>query len=496
MIPAFAVALLLAAAPLGAQPPALIVVISVDQMRADYLVRFSKEFTGGFARLLKEGAVFRHARHAHVPTETSPGHAALMTGCFPAEHGIVGNEWWDRTEARMIYAVEDPEHGRSPVNLRCPALGDALKAAHSDSRVISVSYKDRAAVLMGGQRPNIAVWYDRQAGQFVSSGYYGRLPDWVWNWDAQLKIPADQRDTIAFTPRMDEMTLAFATEAISRENLGGRGVPDLLAVGLSVTDLVGHRHGPDGEEMHAQIVALDKSLGTFISGLDARFGRGGYALALSSDHGVSPIPETSRGRTVRVAPEKLLERLEKNLRDPFGAPPKAGARWALDIHSPYVYLDLAGAVEAKIDPDELRAEAARALRSEPAVSRVYLPSRLAGKADEADYAAEFRRSYDPERSGDVLILFKTGSVISDAESGTVHGLPYADDADIPMLLMGSGIKPGRYDREALATDLAPTLGRVLELDFPPHSPSRVLTEALVVPDRGAKPAVRADGKGA
>lgn len=460
--------LLAAALPLAASAaaPALTVVISVDQMRPDYFERFSKEFTGGFARLARDGAVFTQARHGSVPTETAPGHAALMTGCFPSQHGIVGNEWWDKKRGRAIYAVEDPERWRGPVNLECPTLGDALKSASPSSRVVSISGKDRAAILMGGLKADLVLWFDKGAGQFVSSGYYGRMPDWVWNWNGGLRIPPADLKTLSSTPRYDALTLDLAAKAIDEERLGARGVPDLLAISLSATDIIGHAHGPDSAEVRTQLLALDESLGVFLDGLDRRFGRDGYALALSADHGVNPLPEKSSvPGALRLLEDGLARDLEAALTAKLGAPPKGSARWVQDLHSPYASLE-----------DAAVAAAADWLSRHPAVAHVFTPAELARDGD-GPYAEVFRRSYHLSRSGDLMILFKRGVVVGGPE-GTVHGLPYDDDARVPLILMGAGIKPGRNDGSVLATDLAPTLARLLVIGLAPRAPSRVLVEAL------------------
>lgn len=454
--------------PLGASAaaPALTVVISVDQLRADQVTRFEKDYAGGFARLVRDGAVFTQARHGSVPTETAPGHAALMTGCFPSQHGIVGNEWWDKKRGRAIYAVEDEERWRGPANLECPTLGDALKAASPSSRVVSISGKDRAAILMGGRKADLALWYDKSAGQFISSGYYGRMPDWVWNWGGALRIPAADREKIPSTPRYDAMTLDLAAKAIDEEKLGARGVPDLLAISLSATDIIGHAHGPDSAEVRAQLLALDASLGAFLDGLDRRFGRDGYALALSADHGVNPLPEKSSAPgALRLLEDGIARDLEAALTAKLGAPPNGSGRWVLDLHSPYVSLE-----------DAAVAAAADWLSRHPAVAYVYTPAELAATGD-GPYADVFRRSYHPSRSGDLMILFKRGVVVGGPE-GTVHGLPYDDDARVPLIFMGAGIKPGRSDERVMATDLAPTLARLLGIHLAPRAPSRVLVEAL------------------
>ena len=77
--------------------PRLILLIAVDQFRQDYLERFGDLFAkNGIKRLMREGAVWEQAHYDHVPTYTACGHATMMTGAYPAETGIVGNEWIER----------------------------------------------------------------------------------------------------------------------------------------------------------------------------------------------------------------------------------------------------------------------------------------------------------------------------------------------------------------------------------------------------------------
>lgn len=470
-----------------AAPPRLTVVLVVDQMRADYLERFTGEYLGGFARLVRGGAIFTHARHGHVPTETAPGHAALLTGCFPSQHGVINNYWWDRGSGKEVYAVDDPDHGRSPVHELCPALGDLLKAASPESKVVSISGKDRAAILMGGHKPDLALWYDSSSGQFISSGYYGRLPDWVWNWDDKLRIPPDQRQDLQAMPLLDAMTLQLAKYAVEKENLGNHAVPDLLAVSLSATDYIGHKKGPESLEMRNQLVSLDLELALFFDFLDKTVGPGNYILALSSDHGVLPIPESEAGKAMhasRLSDEDFLGGLGAAFSRRFGSPVSAGAKWILNVDMPNIYLNMLLAKQMSLEPAMFRREAADILRKDPRVAAVYRPEDFlpSGSKAAGPYAEAYRLSYNQDRSGDLMVLLKEGVLYSrkDLEFTTSHGTPYDYDSHVPLVLMGSGVRPGRYDRAVLAEDLAPTLGRLLGLDMPPKQPARVLVEALAV----------------
>lgn len=472
----------------AAPRPRLAVLISVDQLRGDFFRRFGARLTGGLARAAREGARFERARHGSVPTETSPGHAALATGCFPSQHGIVANSWWDRDARSSRYSVEDPELSRSPAALQCPTLGDALKSSLPGARVVSLAGKDRAAILMGGRSPDLALWYNKTTGHFVSSGYYGPAPDWVWDFGARLRIPKPERSSLTRTSRYDRLVLDLAERAVSEMSLGRGPAPDLLLLGLSATDLIGHAWGPDSPQMEAHLLALDRALGGFFDMLDRTLGREGWVLALSSDHGVAPIPETPAAAASgarRVGHSAFADELESALAARFGTRP--GRPWVAGIYPPHVYVDgpLAAAEHAR-----------RFLMAHPAVAHVYLKSELMGNAGGGPFAEEFRRSAHT-RSGDLLMLLKEGVLLEDGDTGTGHGLPYDDDARVPLLFAGPGVRPGVYEAPALATDLAPTLGRLLGVPFPPREPSRVLWEALGSapggPGLSAAPAIRPVG---
>lgn len=466
------VASLFLAARVSAAAPALAVVISVDQMRADYLTRFGPEFKGGFARLLRDGAVYTAARQGHVPTETAPGHAALLTGCFPAKHGIIGNAWWDRAEGKEVKSVDGPGGAQGPGREMCPTLGDALKKSRPESRVVSVGGKSRVAILMGGRTPDLALWYDWKGGRFGSSAYYAPLPSWLEDWNKSNEVPAGRRESLPSTSEFDARILSLSSRAVDEVGLGrGRSV-DLLLVGLSATDILGHEVGPDSPKMREQILALDALLGSFFDSLDRRIGPGRWTVALSADHGVTPLPEESKAPGAeRVLEDRLVEEAEGFLRRELGVPPAGAPRWLLAFHAPHAWL--AG---PKALPVARKFFSARRY-----VERVYDPKELAAPATKGPRVDEFRRSVYPGRSGDLLVLFKPGVIMAEGPHGTTHGRPDDDDARVPLILMGAGVKPGVHGEETLATDLAPTLAKLVGADLKPSAPSRVLTEALAAP---------------
>lgn len=354
-------ALLLAPLPLAAAAkPSLIVVISVDQMRADYLDRFRPFFAkDGFNRFLERGAVFPEARHRHAVTFTGPGHASIGTGLDPRHHGIVGNLWYDLERNHSVYCVEDwrtswvgqgenapqriPIAPASPLQLSGDSLGERLKEKFPQSRVVGIALKDRAAVLMAGRKADAVLWFEERFGRFVTSSYYPPNPSLIsfdkelpaffadpahrsWRLSGRISEKDLERITvdppelhgaknppegygasfphtlsnlkaIVSSPWGDQLILLLARLAIRDLQLGSHeGSPDLLFVGMSSTDYYGHWFGPDSKEIADGIVRLDLTLQGFFEWLDRQVGEDRVLLFLTADHGVQPLPEVIRAK--------------------------------------------------------------------------------------------------------------------------------------------------------------------------------------------------------
>jgi len=329
--------------------------IVVDQFRYDYLERFDDLFgPNGFRRLTRDGASWAQSNYDHMPTYTAPGHGTMMTGAYPAESGIIGNEWLDRPSGKRITSVTDEsvkllgglpnDPAASPSRLMASTVGDEMRLATNDrSKVIGISVKDRSAILPAGRHANAAYWFSISSGTMVSSTYYfNQLPAWVTSfnntkpadkyfgakWERLLpeseylkRVGPDNPswenvsgwgDTNSFphtitggatkpernfyigldySPFTNDMLVSFAQEAIINEQLGKDDDTDVLTVSFSANDYVGHRFGPYSQEVMDVTLRTDRNVATLLDFVDARVGLANTLVAFTADHGVSPIPE-------------------------------------------------------------------------------------------------------------------------------------------------------------------------------------------------------------
>lgn len=517
--------------------PRLVLVVSVDQMRFDYLTRFRPLFCGGFREMWERGAVFNNAHFDYANTATGPGHSVLLSGRNPSHSGIVANRWWDPLARAWVNVVDDPVQapvggagrGASPVNFIGFTVGDVLKKASPASRVVGVSLKDRSAILMAGRRADAAYWYETAHGGFVTSTYYMAAPPaWLAAWNARRypdrfagqpwtrllpeariyeeyagadrlagewdnvdvtfphairgKPPAKEfYDDFRRTPFADEMTLDFALEAMDAHGLGRDDATDLLAVGFSATDVIGHTYGAGSQEVMDQLLRLDRTIGRLLEEVDRRVGAGRTLVVLSGDHGSLPLVETLRAHGIaarRVAPAVLETAVTEALARRF---PGAGNLVAA-FDTPNVYLDLDRIREKGLRREDVEAAVGKALVATGLVRAVYTQDTLMhdGPAGDA-FLALFRNSFFQPRSPHVMALLEESIYLDARPGGTGHGTAYAYDRHVPVIFMGPGIAAGVHDGPCGPQHIAPTLGALLGLDYPLQDADRLLSEVTALP---------------
>ena len=520
------------AAPPPSAKPAVVVLVMVDQFRADYVDKYGGRWTKGLRRLIDTGAYFRDAAYPYASTETCPGHATVATGSFPRTHGIIANGWYDRAAEKAIVCTADAtqpvaigggnayeSHGVQ--RLRVPTLADELRAqAPGGARVIALSLKARASIMMAGHAGNTVAWLE-DSGSWATSTTYAKSPDravdafvrahpiepdesrvwtllrpastyafdddglaeqvpdgWTAKFPHSLARPAGV-DRIFYdnwrrTPFADQY-LGRMAASISRD-LGHRQGIDLLALSFSALDYVGHRFGPSSIEVQDTLARLDVTLGTLFDALDASVGRGRYVVAMTSDHGVAPLPEQSAaagvdaGRTIVAG---IQPALDAALTPALGAGPHflRGSELAGNASTDvYFTKDVLDALAARPD---LRRSVVNAAVKVPGIARAIWATELA-QQDDAESRA-ILASFNADRNGDLLLVPKAYWVA--ASGGTGHGTSFDYDRRVPIMLMGSGVKPGRYSEPVTPADIAPTLAYLAGITLA-RPDGRVLSSAL------------------
>lgn len=490
--------------------PRLLVLIVADQMSDDLLDRYGPHLSGGFRRLLDQGRRFEDAVVDHAPTNSLPGHLTVATGAHPRRHGIVDNSWIEIQDGEPVRVLgfSDPDCPANPVRgtLQSGTRSDAgmgpgrfesativewVLGADPIARFASVGTGGGVSVLHAGKVKGPVLWYDAAAAGYVTSSCYASaVPDWAaavngrlesefMASDWTLQAPAAMakladpdegqhenggRGTVfphprpaeaerlhrwfLSTPFADSATLALAEAAVVNERLGEDAITDILTIGLSTLDHVGHSFGPTSLEQADTLFLMDRRLGEFFDFLDRRVGRGRWAVALTADHGAPPAPEVAG---------------------------VAGARRVSEAEASAATDSIVAAAERRSDRQAQTAAAAEAAAAVDFVARVITPEDRAAGTGSADPVTRlYANSYWPGRTS-THPLYESESERSVAEFGiivvphpyvvvdwaaSIHGSPYAYDREVEMLFYGPGVTAGTSLRRARTVDAAPTLARI------------------------------------
>lgn len=496
--------------------PRLVVFITVDQMRADYFTRFGAQLTGGLKRLYQGGAVFTDAYQDHAITETGPGHASTMSGRFPQHTGIVNNALGVPDPQAPLVTSRDP--GASPFRFRGSTLIDWMRSADPRSRALSISRKDRGAILPLGRAKQSVFWFATSTAEFTTSTYYAdTLPTWIravnarrvpqraagTSWTPLLpsnayperdSVPVENdgrdflfphvlpNDTAAIgdefvvTPGIDALTLDAALAGVNALDIGRGPAPDVLAVSLSATDYIGHRYGMDSKELHDQVLRLDRSLGAFLDSLYKLRDSTDVVVALTADHGTSPYPELHfpgsdpmRGRadigpTLAAARRALVRRGVDST--------------ALRFEGGAISFDRPALAAAGVDQDSTARALAAALRRVPGVAQVDMRAALPREAAAGNvYARRWLHTLPPDNTTALTVTLRDYYYWAPVRYAT-HGSPHDSDAHVPLIFYGAPFAPGKYGRFVRVVDAAPTLAAVLGVSPTEPLDGHVLREAL------------------
>lgn len=503
--------------------PKLVVGIVIDQMCYEYLYRYQSNFCdGGFNRFLQKGLNCRNALYNYVPTFTGPGHASIYTGTTPSNHGIVANDWYDRTSSKVINCVSDKsvatigsastEGQTSPKNLKTYTITDQLKMTYPTAKVISMSIKDRGAILPGGHLSDGSFWYDYASGKFITSTFFKKeLPSWVANfndkknattytktWDLLLskdkykavdespyevvlagksaatfpynfiEMGGGKASPQLFTisPYANTLLTDFALESLNQEKLGADAQTDMLCISYSTPDIAGHAFGPYSLEMEDMYVRLDRELKRLLDALELKYGKEGFVVFLTADHAVVPVPQMLIDKKLPggyfYMDEKLKE-LKASIVKQFGVD-LIEAEENLNIYINHKRID-----SLKLSNEVIAQFVASQIRTWNAVKAVYTGTELSqSTAEDNEWRDMLRKGYEPNRSGDVLFILEPGYLPKSEDTpkahlGTSHGSAFNYDAHVPLLWYGAGIASKDVFRPMEIVDIAPTLTHILNL---------------------------------
>jgi predicted AlkP superfamily pyrophosphatase or phosphodiesterase len=517
--------------------PRLVVGIVVDQMRYDFLSRYYHRYgEGGFKRLMNEGFEFKNNHFNYIPTYTGPGHASVYTGTYPAIHGVIANDWYDKEIKASVYCVQDDEVSAvgttqnagkmSPHRMKTTSITDQLRL-HTQRRakVIGIALKDRGSILPAGHS-GMAYWFQgKEEGRWISSSFYMQeLPDWVnqFNnsgkaeqylnrvWEPLYPIetytasgpdnnPFEEvfkgKETPTFPYNLKELskvnggydfiretvfgnsiTTDFAIAAINGEHMGKGKETDFLAISYSSPDYIGHTFGPNSVEVEDNYIQLDRELERLLNFLDKEIGKGEYLVFLTADHGVTHNPGYLQSLNI---PAGYFNRSE--FRDAL----KTFSMETFKVNviekeqRNQVFLDKEVMKSAKLDMRDVQQKLADFIITYPKIERVFTRNQLENSSFNRDLGYLVQNGFNQKSSGDVVYVLET-SVLSTwyEKGGTTHGSGFTYDTHVPLLFYGKGIKKGYTYQKSEITDIAPTLSALLGIARPNGATGRVLTELL------------------
>lgn len=516
--------------------PKLVVVMVVDQMRADYISRYWDYFgEGGLKRLINKGYTNKNTNYNFFPTYTAAGHASISTGSIPSLNGIVGNDWYDRNQQKSVYCTSDnsvstigsnSQAGKmSPSSLLTTTVGDELRlATNFRSKVIGVALKDRAAILTAGHNATGVYWFDETTGGFISSSYYtNALPGWLTSfnnqklsdkylseiWKTSLPIENYQststKDDVVYEgkfkgetsptfphnipsirkgynyglirslPNGNKLTFDLAKAAIEGEKLGQNTVPDLLNVSFSSPDYIGHQFGPRSIEVADMYIKFDQDLSDFLSYLDTKVGKDNYVICLTADHGAAENPVFLQDNKLPggYANGGIVDSLNNHLKTLYGIEPVTAFK------NLQLYLDHSVIQKKNISYNDVVSEIKKTLLTQESINSVYSKEEILVSGNENSPLSLLRNGFYYQRCGDITIVMNSGWLgSSGSKTGTTHGSTNLYDTHVPLIWYGKNISAGKDYSDTKVSDIAITLSGILDIQSPSGNIGKVIPGIL------------------
>ncbi|HCC71734.1 MAG TPA: alkaline phosphatase [Bacteroidales bacterium] len=484
---------------------------------------------GGFKKLINEGTFYKNAAYDFFLTQSAPAHATLSTGTVPRHHGIVADNWYMPLKEEIIYCTGDNsvnpvggsfERGlHSPSHLLPSTFGDELKLSTGGrAKVYGIGFKEHTAILASGHSADAAYWYDNVTGTWMSSTHYiDSLPGWLndfnnmkladtyldgtWNTlldieeysmclpdtnkyeigiEGQSVFPYDMSKIsrasrfgllnkkkdysfLEIFPSADTYTTDMAIRLIEEEKLGEDEVTDFLSLTFSATDNIGHKFGPSSIEMADAILRLDRNIEHFLEYINDKLGKKNVLVYLTSAHGLGEIPSVLNDKKIPAGyfrHNQALTLLRSYLNVIYGQ-----GNWVKGYYEKQVYLDHTLIEDSGLELSDVQLTAARFLTQFTGVANAVSGTVLANNEFTKGHFAKIRNSFDPLRSGDVILNLKPAWVENDIRV-TNHNSVYEYDAHVPLIWYGWTVNRSSITRKVSMNDLAATLSALCKVTLP------------------------------
>ena len=515
----------------------LVVGIVVDQMRYDYLIRFYAKYgKGGFKRLMQQGYNLENVHFNYIPTKTAVGHSSIYTGTTPENHGILGNDWYDKYLKKSVYCVGDTKHitigastggNKSPHRLITTTITDQLKLAQNmNGKTIGISLKDRAAILPVGHTADAAYWYEGNSiGKFITSSYYmNALPQWVSDFNnagitdnylnqtwttyldidtyteslkddniyeglfegkrtpsfpyilSELRKQNNNFDLLKEVPAGNSIVTDFSIAAIKEENLGKSEYIDFLAISYSSTDYIGHQFGPRSIELEDTYIRMDKELEKLLNFLDVEVGINNYTVFLTADHAVVDVPAYLESLNIPAGYFNYSE-FRKYVNDLTSK--YFNSRELIEnISNEQLYLNKEKLNSLNLDYDVVTRVLADELLHHKSVYKTFTALTLQTTQFIGGIQQSIQKGYNQKYSGDILLVLNPSTISRSRTTGTTHGSGYAYDTHVPLLFYGNGIHRGTSNKYYPIVDIIPTISSLLKISNPEGCTGKPIIEAL------------------
>lgn len=516
--------------------PKLVVGIVIDQMRYDYLIKFySKYGENGFKKIMNNGYNLQNVHFNYIPTYTAVGHASIYTGTTPTNHGIIGNNWYDKFEKKSIYCVDDNNYKtigaetggeKSPYRMLTTTVTDQLKLAQNmNGKNLGISIKDRSAILPAGHTANAAYWFEGgETGKFITSSFYmNELPEWVNDfnnsgiansylektWDtyynintynetiadhnkfeepfkgkespsfpynlAELRKTNNNYDLLKAVAYGNDFTTDFVKAAILGENLGKSEFTDFIAISYSSTDYVGHQFGVDSKEVEDSYIRIDKNIEELIQFLDAEIGQDNYTLFLTADHAAVQVP--SYLQTLKIPGGYFDNKKFKAFVNNITKSRFNSSELVEDISNNQLFFNKEKIKELQLYILEVEQVLADEILNFETVYKSVGAHTLQSTSFTSGILQTLQNGYNQKLSGDVLFVLNP-TTISYPEVGSTHGSGYSYDTHVPLIFYGQGIKQGKSNKYYPIIDIAPTISSLLKIEQPNGTTGKTITEVL------------------